>query len=370
MISRSQGREVLFLSSAALVLVFGSGLGSSSVAGEQKGKGTESVSRRAYFEVTRDRGEPLRLPLTANEDASWPSLVFFEYSGPKTRVSIGGVETDGRKQACGLISARPIEDWLAASIFQTGRFEIVGSTVPIAGSAEQENPSVDYLIHGSILDCAVRLEPADDGIGAVALGQLSSEVSMSFRATSAATGQVLFSTVEHSRISHRQTSRSGGPPDLVGSEDRLAVVRSAIRANVNKAIYRLVAWSDERPWTGKVVAVEDGRITIDAGFRQGLAEAMILHALVSGRDLIDPESGRILGSISEHVGRLQIVEVRENLAIAAVLDGCEGIRRGDRVELLDPPPVPIDRPPSARQPEERCVGRRPEKRWTGVRRAV
>jgi hypothetical protein len=332
MTSCSTGRGVLLYLFAAFVSCFGFSLGSSPASSRQSEEnGAEDVSGLAYFQSMQGHIEPVRLPLTANEDSSWSNLVFFESSGPKARLSIGSFEIGGRKKMCGQTSARLIEDWLAESIAKSGRFEIVGS-----------GPSASYLLHGSILDCALGVEAATGR-----RGLRTAVVSISLRVTSTATGQVLFSTVEHSRIFDRDGSGYDRSPDGAKGRERFEIV-SALRASVNKAVYRLVEWADKRPWSGKVVAVEDGRVTIDAGFRQGLAEAMVLHAVGSGRELIDPESGRILGSVSEQIGRLQIVEVRENLAIAVVLEGCEGIGRGDRVELRDPPPVSTDRPPDAR----------------------
>ncbi|MCH7667512.1 MAG: hypothetical protein IH936_16490, partial [Acidobacteria bacterium] len=58
-----------------------------------------------------------------------------------------------------------------------------------------------------------------------------------------------------------------------------------------------------------------------------------LTALSTGEELIDPETCLNLGSESEVIGTLRITQVNERFSIARVIEGCEGLTSGDRVEL-------------------------------------
>ncbi len=60
---------------------------------------------------------------------------------------------------------------------------------------------------------------------------------------------------------------------------------------------------------------------------------MALVAYSKGEELIDPNTGASLGTDDEVIGSLQITSVRENISKAAVIEGCRGLKVGDRVEM-------------------------------------
>ncbi len=306
MLGHSVGRGTFLSLLAALSLICGSGFALSAASSRQKEHVVKKVGSLVRLEAVLGNSGP----------EGRPRFILSKYSGPKVRVSIGESELgeeSGREPPCDAISNRLVEDWLATAMVQAEHFDLVAP----------DHPSASYQVVGSIGDCGPKLETTGSDTDEERTRSWSFPVSIVFRVEDAATGQVVFSTVERSLVSAPKEPRLA-----------LAPFRSAVRTNVSKAVDRFVEWSSKRPWRGKVMAVEDCQVTIDAGSRQGLAEAMILRVIASGRKLIDPESGSTLGLISEQSGTLQIVEVGENSSLAAILEGGEEIRRGDRVELV------------------------------------
>ena len=79
--------------------------------------------------------------------------------------------------------------------------------------------------------------------------------------------------------------------------------------------------------------MSDGNVYVNAGSNQGLENGMTLTALSTGEALIDPETGLNLGSETEVSGLLRLTKVSEKFSIASVVEGCNGLTGGDRVEV-------------------------------------
>ena len=123
---------------------------------------------------------------------------------------------------------------------------------------------------------------------------------------------------------------------VVQSVESHSSALDAALINDNRTVYRLTRWLDERPWAATVLRVEpEGRVVIDAGSRQGLGNGTKLLVLSRSLPLVDPESGRLLGT-SRGVGCELLVtgvEATQAMAIVTVEGGCPDLSAGDRVEL-------------------------------------
>ena len=89
----------------------------------------------------------------------------------------------------------------------------------------------------------------------------------------------------------------------------------------------------ERTWRGAVLEVEGDRAYIDAGTRSGLAVGMILDVLAQDKEILDPETGLAVGSVTGKIGRLRVIDVQEHFSSASAVEGCEKLKPGDLVEL-------------------------------------
>ena len=248
-------------------------------------------------------GEPLRPPLEQYADADWLHLAFSEYSGPRVRLAVMAV--GGLPELLeGTASESGIAEGLASALEKTHRFEVVTLTRGAAEKALADGrgpQGIQYL---------VRVTPGFPGV--------DDSIQLTFRIFDAVSGRVVFARTDSVDLRSRATRLS--PLD-------------ALEACINKGTYRLASWLSQRPWAGSVVGVDHEWVVIDAGWQQGLAPEMQLRALIH-QEVVDPESGELLGATTRGSGVLEVVEVRELEAVARVLEGCEELAPGDRVELL------------------------------------
>ncbi len=282
----------------------------------------------------------------------WQHLVFTGHIGPKVRVLLGEVEDRTSlsktwvQHVSGSVESAPVpigvvKERLKSVISRANRFDV---EIPEDSSSFQPvplgEPSVadyfldsvpDYLVSGLVTEwslgrdtSSVSSEPVDEAVARAAIVLRIADVT---------TGQILFATEEQTEIRLRSADRPTAGPSSPLIDERDTAFRSAIEACVNKGVFRLVDWFQRRPWTARVSRVEGDRVYVNAGRDQGLDVGMTLSMLAHRRPIIDSETGSILGSATQRQGRLVIVDVDRDVAVAKIVEECEGIKPGDRVEL-------------------------------------
>ena len=268
----------------------------------------------------------------------WNRLAFAEYSGPKIRIAFGNLgdrssaaadedENDEQDNATRRRWIASILRQLTIALDHTGRFDI-------SASAESDEVHVEYLISGAVQDWIEAPAVVPGAYDPQRPEPLQAGMAMSLRVVDAQTRQVLFATTERARVG----LLAGGSLSTaaISNETVDAARRSATDACIDKSAYRLVGWFENQSWSGRVASVRGSRISINAGRRQGLRVGMTLKALAHQRELVDPETGIILGSVTENVGLLEIVDVGEETAIATIVGELKGLKPGDRVEWRPP----------------------------------
>jgi hypothetical protein len=135
----------------------------------------------------------------------------------------------------------------------------------------------------------------------------------------------------------------GGPGGGGGAAQQTTPVTYAIRACANKAAFKIAHFLKNRKWKGSVVDMKKADIYINAGSQQGMALQAKLSVQAVKGVVKDRESGTVLGEDLRTIGTLEVVSVQTGFSIAQVVDGCKGMKVGDRVELATPPaPPPIN----------------------------
>jgi hypothetical protein len=89
-----------------------------------------------------------------------------------------------------------------------------------------------------------------------------------------------------------------------------------------------------------VVDIQKADVFVNAGKQQGMAPQTKL-SVQSVRGLVrDPENHTILGEDLRGIGTLEVVLVQNSFSVARVIEGCMGMKKGDRVELATDPVPP------------------------------
>jgi hypothetical protein len=119
-------------------------------------------------------------------------------------------------------------------------------------------------------------------------------------------------------------------------------VNYAVNACANKAAFEIAKFLRNRKWKGTVIDKKKADIYINAGSQQGMTLQTKL-SVQSVRGIVkDQESRTILGEDLRGIGTLEVVTVQTGFSIARIVEGCKGMKIGDRVELAtDPVPTPI-----------------------------
>jgi hypothetical protein len=195
-----------------------------------------------------------------------------------------------------------------------------------------------YLVYGTVNEWNPERASRNMGPGHVFnAGKKEAEVAITFTLTDVDTGQILFTTMERARMGD-----GGG-----GATQQNTPVGYAIRACANKAAYKIADFLKSRRWKGSVVEIRKTGIYINAGSQQGMVPLTRLSVQAVEGIIKDRESGTVLGEDLRGIGTLEVVNVQQGFSIAEVVQGCKGLKMGDRVELATEPVPPPTSPECA-----------------------
>lgn len=174
------------------------------------------------------------------------------------------------------------------------------------------------------------------------ISKSEAEVAMSFRVVDTATGEVKWQIDERATAGNwgfalfGGGAGSGGGAALGGGLTEKTPINYAVKACINKAIFRISQTLKDQPWRGAVIrASADGKVYVNAGKDAGLRVGMVLTAQAVGEELKDPATGEVLDAETKPAGKLTITDVRDRVAIGTLSEAPEGtsLKAGDRVEL-------------------------------------
>ena len=319
----------------------------------------------AYFRDDKGRTYPVIQPVEQNEDKDWMGLTFTDYSGPKLRLAVMPVD-NGPDYSVGEVPLGAIEELLTTSLFNTHRFELIerkavanvlneqdfGATDrvnPVTKAAIGKIHGADYLIFATVNEWSPNKSKIGGGGGkrgrywhrrsptALLKGSKSkAELAMTFRVVDSSTSATLFATTERTSATSWGVGLGGfggsGFGGLAGYETG-SPINYALVSCINKGAYQLAHWLKDQAWSGAVVMVDGQKVYLNAGSDKGIAPGMKLTVLAKGEELIDPTTGVSLGFATRIIGSLQVTAVNENHSIATIVQGCEGMKVGDIVEL-------------------------------------
>lgn len=94
----------------------------------------------------------------------------------------------------------------------------------------------------------------------------------------------------------------------------------AMRDAIGQAIEWMVGRLPSIPWRGSVVLVQNGRVYINRGDREGVSSG---QTFIVGKSEIlrDPDTGEVLDETVTELARIRADEVREKVAICSVVSG-------------------------------------------------
>lgn len=168
----------------------------------------------------------------------------------------------------------------------------------------------------------------------VASERVTAEVTIDLRLIDASTGEVLMSYKGVGKA-----SQTGVAADLIkdektysGSVTLTTPLGQASRQALQNAVAGILLGMPAVRWGGRVVDVREGVVYVNAGAEQGIRVGLELDVYEVQPELVDPDTGKNLGSPDRLIGSLVVATVLEKFSTARPVRG-EGFSRGNIVRL-------------------------------------
>lgn len=197
--------------------------------------------------------------------------------------------------------------------------------------------SAQLLVKGTITEFSSKSSGSGAGISlfGVTVGSKKAiaHVGLIIRLIDTTTGQV----IDSQRVEGK--AESGGFKlgiDLSGvgfgtDSFKKTPIGKATQIAIDNAVAFIVQRMKDVPFSARVIKVSSRGIYISAGKRSGAAVGDTFKVYSVGEELIDPDTGEVLGSEEEEIGQVKIMKVKEKYSLASVINGCNGIKKGDIV---------------------------------------
>ena len=234
---------------------------------------------------------------------------------------------------------------LTDSLTQTGRFIVLGEKDMRQDAMEEQDLAASgraagggktvvtgqmtpaqLLIKGEITHFAESTEGGGGGIGIAGFrlgaGTSMAEINAVLYIVDSSTGQVLASKKCYGKVSDTGlsvgVSHGGFSGDVGGFKKTNA--GKAVEQAVDEAVGFLISKLSDIPWTGEVIMVKGDKVYINRGSREGVTPGQTFHV---GRAEIlrDPQTGEVLDQSMEKAGMIEVVTVKEKIAICKADQG-------------------------------------------------
>jgi hypothetical protein len=246
---------------------------------------------------------------------------------------------------------------LTTALVDSGRFVVVerpaGAAVPasldvvpsVPGPPAAEAPPHQLLLMAAVTELSqARRESGFSiglGLGATRLGlspqKVTGRVALDVRAVDSESGRVVAAFSVHESFTARAVSAGleRGALTLGRTQAGRTPAAEAARRALHAAVERLGPALAGHPWAGRVVDVEAGEVSINAGAAAGIRVGDTFQLFRTTRVLTDPVTGRVLGARRVGLGRVRVTAVDAGVAFG-VLAAEGGVlpQRGDVAVLL------------------------------------
>lgn len=166
----------------------------------------------------------------------------------------------------------------------------------------------------------------------IGLGGGSAEINITIYVVDSRTGQVKGSKSVTGKAGKKGLSLGyhgsalGGLGGNLDGFEKDNVGQATIDA-INQAVEYIISQLEGIPWEGTVVSANNGKIIINRGSREGVAQGM-KFVVGKSEQIVDPDTGEILDTSIEKCGVIEADNVREKITICKIVEGGEGIAKG------------------------------------------
>jgi curli biogenesis system outer membrane secretion channel CsgG len=199
------------------------------------------------------------------------------------------------------------------------------------------------LVYGSVTEFdqssggeALRIGIAS-GIFGGALGGRSvhGTVAIDLRFIDTTTGQVIQSHRVEAKVSQKGISVDINVSQVTFGGDKFnnTALGKATRQAIEEGVAYIIKTIEPVPWIGRVVEATGDQVYINAGSDASLQPGDVFTITAVVHELIDPETGIVLGVEEATLGQVEVVSVKEKFSIARMQQPFPA-KRGDIVKFL------------------------------------
>jgi curli biogenesis system outer membrane secretion channel CsgG len=271
------------------------------------------------------------------------------FTGPKRRVSVIKFENKSAFGRGKLGSAA--SDILTTELSRSGGFIVVSradtekiqeeqvfsqsaAVNPETAAASGRILGLNAIVTGSISQFGIKTIGSSFIVGNQKLQQATATVDV--RVVDVETGQVLFAD-SGTGVYETKTTEVLGIGNQAGYDETIG--GNALRAAIAQFIDNLLDQMTKIEWTGRIAAIQDADVIINAGQKTGLKIGDRLVGYALGKEVFDPATGLSMGRArGVQKGTLEVTDYfGEDGSVAKVVDG-SGFEKGDIVRLAKSPP--------------------------------
>jgi hypothetical protein len=194
--------------------------------------------------------------------------------------------------------------------------------------------SAQILIKGTITEFEGKSEGSGSGFGYMGLRinikKAEAHIGLIIRLIDTTTGQVL----DSHRVEGK--AKSGGfkigldihGVDFGTGAFKKTALGKATQIAIDNAVEFIAAKLKDLPFQGRIIKVKEEQIYLTAGMRNGASTGDVFAVYTVDEELVDPDTGELLGAEEEKIGTVEIFQVKEKYSMAKILNG-KDFKRGN-----------------------------------------
>ncbi|MBI3814538.1 MAG: hypothetical protein HY279_08770 [Nitrospinae bacterium] len=108
----------------------------------------------------------------------------------------------------------------------------------------------------------------------------------------------------------------------------------ALRDALSKALEEMVNELNKRPFQGRILLMEGSTVIFRGGTKSKLAAGSKMGVYRAGADLVDPETGRVIGKREKNIGEIMVTGHQSDRVSEASVSSGMGFQPGDIVRAM------------------------------------
>ncbi len=195
--------------------------------------------------------------------------------------------------------------------------------------------SAQILIKGAVTEYSQSSSGSNSGVSVMGVhiggGKSEAHVGLIIRLIDTTTSEVLVSK----RVEGKAKSGSFGLDVNIGDVGfgtegfKKTPLGKATQIAIDNAVEAIAEGLRNIPYQGRVILVKGDNIYLSAGKRTGASVGDVFTVYSRGEELIDPDTGEMLGAEEEELGKVKIYSVKEKFSKARPIGRLEGVEKGN-----------------------------------------